>query len=186
MLGLLLFYLAYCLVVYYGGLLLKTLFESLFYLISVAWEPVIAFLVEALGWLLVTSIRTVKAVLVGTLDALYGVAARLWKAIYLALTFLYFLIDEVIRGPRPEEDDDEYEDEADETAREEKAQAAQNTAYEEAVRLLGLRPGFTKEELTKAYRRAIRAVHPDKGGSTEDAQAVNAARKLIEAHQGWA
>jgi len=49
----------------------------------------------------------------------------------------------------------------------------------DALHLLGLQPGFNRDELNRAYKRAIRAAHPDAGGSDEAAAAVNGARDLI-------
>jgi curved DNA-binding protein CbpA len=37
----------------------------------------------------------------------------------------------------------------------------------------------------RAYRLAIRAAHPDAGGSDKAAQAVNAARDLLMRCRGW-
>lgn len=57
--------------------------------------------------------------------------------------------------------------------------------YAEAVVLLGLVIPFTQKAFSKAYRRAMMAAHPDAGGTTEAAQAVNAARDLIRRRNGW-
>jgi len=57
--------------------------------------------------------------------------------------------------------------------------------YRLALILLGLPEQFTAEDLTKAFRRAMLAAHPDAGGSTAKAQAVNAARALIKKRSGW-
>lgn len=49
-----------------------------------------------------------------------------------------------------------------------------------AMRMLGLEPGFSETALTKAYRKAIAAAHPDSpGGSEEAAKQINAARDLL-------
>ena len=58
--------------------------------------------------------------------------------------------------------------------------------FESALSLLGLRPGFTRDELNKAYKNAIRRAHPDAGGTTAMAAAINAARDLIMSRMGWA
>jgi ABC-type Zn2+ transport system substrate-binding protein/surface adhesin len=49
-----------------------------------------------------------------------------------------------------------------------------------AMRLLGLQEGFSDKALSKAYRQAIAAAHPDSpGGSEEAAKQINAARDLL-------
>lgn len=48
-----------------------------------------------------------------------------------------------------------------------------------ALRLLGLRPGCTAGDLNSAYKRAIRAAHPDAGGNAAETATINAARDVI-------
>ncbi len=57
--------------------------------------------------------------------------------------------------------------------------------YRSAREILGLPESFSKEEFIKAYRKAIRRAHPDCGGTTERAQAVNEARERIAARHCW-
>ena len=64
-------------------------------------------------------------------------------------------------------------------------EAERKDPYLLALVLLGLAEKFTQEEFIKAYRRAMMAAHPDAGGSTAKAQAVNAARDLIRKRNGW-
>jgi len=52
--------------------------------------------------------------------------------------------------------------------------------------LFGLALIFTREELGRAYKKAIRKAHPDLGGSVEAAQELNVARDLIMSAHGWA
>lgn len=60
------------------------------------------------------------------------------------------------------------------------------TPYEAALQLLKLREGhFSRSDFNKHYRRAMQAAHPDAGGSTAQAQAVNAARDLIRKRHAW-
>lgn len=49
-----------------------------------------------------------------------------------------------------------------------------------AARILGLKPGATARDLSKAYRSAIRTHHPDKGGAAEAAAAVNRAHEILK------
>ena len=58
--------------------------------------------------------------------------------------------------------------------------------FEDACRLLGLpRNGFSASELKRAYRDAIKAAHPDQGGSSRETIAVMNARARINEHFGW-
>lgn len=48
-----------------------------------------------------------------------------------------------------------------------------------ARQLLGVGPRATREEITDAHRRLLATVHPDRGGSSEQVHAANAARDLL-------
>ncbi len=50
----------------------------------------------------------------------------------------------------------------------------------EAYRVLGLEPEASREEVRAAYRRLIRRVHPDLGGSSPLAAMLNAAKELLD------
>ncbi len=49
----------------------------------------------------------------------------------------------------------------------------------QAHEILGLRPGASEDEIQEAYRRLMRANHPDSGGSTWIAARLNQARDLL-------
>ena len=53
-------------------------------------------------------------------------------------------------------------------------------SYKEALDLLGLNRHYTIAELKAAYRRLANEHHPDHGGSNEEMQKINAAKKLLE------
>lgn len=50
----------------------------------------------------------------------------------------------------------------------------------EALRILGLTPGATAEEVRAAHRRLIKRVHPDLGGSDALAAMINAAKARLD------
>ena len=50
---------------------------------------------------------------------------------------------------------------------------------EEAYQILGLNPGASAEEIHQAWRRLVKAVHPDSGGSAFLTTKINAARDLL-------
>ena len=52
-------------------------------------------------------------------------------------------------------------------------------AIDDAYQTLGLQPGAGKELIIKAHRQLIRDAHPDRGGSDEQAQRLNAAKELL-------
>lgn len=49
----------------------------------------------------------------------------------------------------------------------------------EAYQILGLEPGASREEIHQAWRRLVKAVHPDSGGSAFLTAKINAARDLL-------
>jgi DnaJ domain len=50
----------------------------------------------------------------------------------------------------------------------------------EAYRVLGLAPGASLEEVRAAYRRLMKRVHPDLGGSSALAAMLNAAKEILD------
>ena len=52
---------------------------------------------------------------------------------------------------------------------------------EEALRVLGLREGATRDAIIDAHRSLIKKVHPDHGGSDLLAQQVNEAKRVLQA-----
>lgn len=52
--------------------------------------------------------------------------------------------------------------------------------HEEALRVLGLREGATRDAVINAHRSLIKKVHPDHGGSDLLAQQVNEAKRVLQ------
>lgn len=50
---------------------------------------------------------------------------------------------------------------------------------ETALALLGLKKGASPEAIKQAYREKMRQVHPDRGGSVEEASRLNQARDYL-------
>lgn len=59
------------------------------------------------------------------------------------------------------------------------ALAPQSALYAQALAVLGLSGNPSAEEIHSAYRRAARELHPDRGGSVEDMQKLNAAFDVL-------
>lgn len=115
------------------------------------------------------------------LSALYGsrgiaIAGQVaFRGLSAAGLFLILLFDEWRRGGEfgDDHDDDHDDDDAD------------HAAYDAAVSLLGLSQDFTQTDLNRAYKISISRAHPDRGGSHEQAQAVNTARDVVRRIRGW-
>lgn len=54
-----------------------------------------------------------------------------------------------------------------------------NMTRQEAYQILGLEPNASQEEIHQAWRRLIKGVHPDSGGSAFLAGKINAARDIL-------
>ncbi|WP_299682296.1 DnaJ domain-containing protein [uncultured Roseobacter sp.] len=77
----------------------------------------------------------------------------------------------------------EWRDHADQSAdaHETRPPDLNEMSREDAYRILGLEPGSTEGEIREAYRRLIKRLHPDSGGSAVLTAQITAARnRLIE------
>ncbi len=94
------------------------------------------------------------------------------------------------RGVAPHTAEPEWQSRAREKAQREAREDAvlrRIDGWEPACKILGLPPeGFSKQQLSRAYRHAMRTAHPDLGGSQAKAKALNIARDIIRSQQGWA
>jgi len=55
----------------------------------------------------------------------------------------------------------------------------QTMGVDEAMEVLGLKPGHTKEDVVQAHRRMMQKVHPDRGGSDYLAAQINQAKETL-------
>lgn len=105
-----------------------------------------------------------------------SVVVFIWPYFRDGALFLFYVVSELTGlAPDNEElDDDEYQEEAENESGQD--------SYLAACERLGLKPPFTQSEFKTAYRRAMSAAHPDRGGTTQQAQVVNEARTRILDH----
>ena len=59
------------------------------------------------------------------------------------------------------------------------ARAQKSMSREEALAILGLKEGATKDEILAAHKRMIQKVHPDRGGSDHLAAQINKAKDTL-------
>jgi hypothetical protein len=128
----------------------------------------ILYAIEFLCLCLWTALRIVLRAAGRGLLVFIGLA---YRGLCNAALFAWLLIAEWRHGP----DDDFAQDDAHAGESE-----AETDRYEQALALFDLESGFTREALSRAYKRLMVKVHPDlPGGSVQAAQEANAARDLL-------
>lgn len=116
------------------------------------------------------------------LRALWGSLVRIACCARLGIIFVFYLLDEWLRGPRGEA---ASTGETPSSEDEDEGQADLEVAYAGACLRLGLMPGFTRAELRRAYKETMKSAHPDAGGSVALAQGVNEDRDFIMRYHDW-
>ena len=146
---------------------------------SMVFAEVVPLLFQALGNLLAYLFEAFAIALKLLFRALFRLIIYLVRSLLVVSVFARLYVQECWRGPQAQDDQDD-EDEQDE----------QETAfgdYEAALALLDLSSDICRETFDRAFKAAIKKAHPDvAGGSVEGAQAVIAAREVINKHHGWA
>lgn len=61
----------------------------------------------------------------------------------------------------------------------ETATPQQHITQAQALQILGLEPGASKEEIVAAHRKLIQKMHPDRGGSDYMAAQINTAKEVL-------
>jgi len=65
------------------------------------------------------------------------------------------------------------------TGEQQETRSRQAMNKEEALEVLGLKPGASREEILEAHRRLIQKVHPDRGGTDYLAARINQAKDVL-------
>jgi hypothetical protein len=148
--------------------ILPPLMEALGDLCAYLADCLLTALLSLLDWLLQLSVRLGQLLLAGLPFALKG------------LRFAWLVLEEIVRPSESLQEEEEAEYQA-----EEEEFTPATDPYEIARELLGLPAAFSQVDLKRAYRRAISATHPDRGGDPRQAMAINQARDLIKQRHGW-
>lgn len=126
----------------------------------ILWS-IIGSIVVALGLLAITGHLNVITAAIAALIALLPRAMQFLKY----LPFISRLYQQRKQGPQQ--------------AQTPPPRGKKTMSIDEAMEVLGLKPGYTKEEVVKAHRRMMQKVHPDRGGSDYLAAQINQAKDTL-------
>ena len=153
------------------------LFLFAWILFSIFVAEVLPDLVAGIVYVLIKLPGWIWRGLLWTYYATVSFASYAWPIVRDAGLFVFYFASEVLSGAsEADEGLDGDEDDGYEPGQEDERE---HDSYLEACDRLGLKEPFTPFEFKAAYRRAIAEAHPDRGGTTQQAQAVNEARARI-------
>ncbi|KAB2884137.1 MAG: J domain-containing protein [Albidovulum sp.] len=148
-------------------------------LISVIFAEIAPILLTGIGYLLWFIVLVIWTALKTLLRLPVLIIVLPFRLLADGLLFVRLLASELHHT----EADDQHDDDDDHRHHQSDDHQAEDDGdddHEFAMRLLGLEAGFSENALSKAYRQAIAAAHPDApGGSEEAAKQINAARDVL-------
>ncbi|MCZ4262317.1 J domain-containing protein [Limimaricola sp. G21655-S1] len=147
-------------------------------LISMIFAEIAPILLTGIGYLLWFIVLVIWTALKTVLRLPVLIIVLPFRLLADGLLFARLLLSEMRRSEADDRHDDEEHHQQDQP---DDHHAGDDDDQEFAMRLLGLEVGFSEKELSKAYRKAIAAAHPDTpGGSEEAAKQINAARDVLK------
>lgn len=146
--------------------------------------PLLLLIAEYLVTCLIVAIAAVFQFIFRTVAVAIGGTVR-W--IGTGFLFTWYLILELRAGHAGDDDEADADHDADafDDGDLDEDEGFLGAQIDEARALFGLGAAYTREELSRAYKRAIRDAHPDRGGTNHDAVRLNVARDLLMTVNGW-
>ena len=154
-------------------------------LISVIFAEIAPILLTGIGYLLWFIVLVIWTALKTVLRLPVLIIVLPFRLLADGLLFVRLLASELRHAEADDQHDDDDDDDDDDDHRHHQSDDHQadddgDDDHEFAMRLLGLEAGYSDKALSKAYRQAIAAAHPDApGGSEEAAKQINAARDVL-------
>lgn len=147
--------------------------------ISVIFAEIAPILLTGIGYLLWFIVLVIWTVLKTVLRLPVLIIVMPFRLLTDGLLFVRLLISEMRRTEAEDQHDDDDDHQHDQPDDDHYGDDCDDD-HEFAMRLLGLEAGYSEKALSKAYRQAIAAAHPDApGGSEEAAKQINAARDVL-------